>query len=89
MKKEATAKCRGLRKNISDEKRVNPKIQRAKKKDLQQKRGNPKTRPRNHPKTRASAKPKIKQVRQFTEAGFTNLMIEGEGDAFRYGGLTI
>jgi hypothetical protein len=34
---------------------------------------------------RASAKPKIKQVRQFIEAGFANPTTGGEGDTFFIG----
>jgi hypothetical protein len=41
MKKEAPLKCKGLRKKTSDEKRGNPKMQGAKKKDFQRKKETP------------------------------------------------
>jgi hypothetical protein len=58
-----------------------PKCKGLRRKAFNEKEATPKPCPRNHHKTRASAKPKIKQVHQFTEAGFANPMAEGVGDA--------
>jgi hypothetical protein len=76
MKKEATPKRQGLKKKTSDEKRGNPKMQRAKKR--------PPTEKEATPECKGLSVKIFDRKRVSEKACFTELTLEGEGDAFQF-----